>query len=337
MPDEVLKYLRRTSRRMLGRRAIEAAGLGVIVGGLAAAAGQIVFWIGGRPHRAAGILILAAGLLAGAIVALIKGVSLRQAARYVDSRAALDERLTTAVELASAGDRSPAAQCVYAQASEAARSAEASAVSLWVRGRVTAAGAMLAVLLCGALLMLPQRRSIGDQIIDSLGRISPEAVKALAEEFARAARTAEANAPLLARGAEAIRKKDARALAAILADLQRRGVRLVRIVRPEVLTVVTAGGSDANGSAGTRPAVPSSKHPQRYAGGPVHVWDPLYDKLNSARRSTTQRGGGEDPPPVVSYNDAWSAARLRAAGALKTSSIPPEYRRMVRDFFSDLQ
>ncbi len=112
MPDEVLKYLRRTSRRIGACRVIEAAGLGVIVGGLAAAGGQIVFWLAGRPHRAAGIMILAAGLLAGAIVALIKGVSLRQAAGYVDSRATLDERLTTAVELAAAGDSSPAAQYV---------------------------------------------------------------------------------------------------------------------------------------------------------------------------------------------------------------------------------
>jgi len=337
MPDEVLKYLRRTSRRILLRRAIEAAGLGVIVGGLAAAAGQIVFWMAGRPHRAAGIMILAAGLLAGAIVALIKGVSSRQAARYVDSRAALDERLTTAVELAAAGDRSPAAQCVYAQAARAARSAEASAVSLWVRGRVTAAGAMLAVLLCGALVMLPQHRGAGERIINALGGMSPEAVKALAEEFARAARAADANAPLLARAAKATRQKDARVLAAILADLRRRGVRLVRIVRPDVLALATAGGSDANGSVETRPAPPSTTGPNRYAGGPVHVWDPLYGKFNSGRRSTTQTAGTDDPPPVVNYSDAWTAARLRAAGALRTGSIPPEYRRMVRDFFSDRQ
>ena len=337
MPDEVLRYLRRTSRRILGRRAIEAAGLGVIVGGLAAAAGQIVLWMAGRPHRAAGIMILAAGLLAGAIVALIKGVSLRQAARYVDNRAALDERLTTAVELAAAGDRSPAARCVYAQAAEAARCAEASAVNLWVRGRVTASGAMLAVLLCGTLAMLPQRRGADEQIIDALAEMSPEVVRALAEEFARAARAADANAPLLARAVEATKQKDARALAAILADLRRRGVRLVRIVRPEVLARATAGGSDANGSAETRPAAPSTGGPDRYAGGPVHVWDPLYDKFNPGRRSTTKPAGIDDPLPVVSYGDAWSAARLRAAGALRTSSIPPEYRRMVRDFFSDRQ
>ena len=335
MPDEVLGYLRRTSRRILARRAIESAGLGVIVGGLLAAGGQIVLWTAGQPHRIAGIMILAAGLLAGVIVAIIKGVSLRQAARYVDNHASLDERLTTVVELAAAGDSSPAAQCVYAQASEAARSAEASTVNLWVRGRVTASGAMLAVLLCGTLAMLPQRRGADERILDGLGGMSPEAVKALAEEFARAARAADANAPLLARGAEAIRQKDARALAEILADLQRRGVRLVRIVRPDVLALATAGGSDANGSVETRPAASPRVGAARHAGGPVHVWDPLYSKFGPGQRSTTQGARIDDPLPVVSYGDAWSAARLRAAGALRTSSIPPEYRRMVRDFFSD--
>ncbi|MDP6636760.1 MAG: hypothetical protein QGG42_17815 [Phycisphaerae bacterium] len=335
MPDEVLKYLRRTSGRILRRRAIEAAGLGVIVGGLVAAAGQIAFWMAGRPHRAAGIMILAAGLLGGVIVALIKGVSPRQTARYIDKRAALDERLTTAVELAGAGDVSPAAQCVYAQAAEAARSPAAAGVNLWVRGRATAAGAMLAVLLCGALVVLPQRRSVEERIVDALVEMSPEAVKALAEELARAARAADANAPLLERAARATRQRDARALADILDDLRRRGVRLVRIVRPDVLALATAGGSDANGSADTRPATAPSTGSSRYAGGPVHVWDPLYERFTAGRASTTQRAGTEDPPPVVSYEDAWSAARLRAAGALRTSSIPPEYRRMVRDFFSD--
>jgi len=337
MPDEVLRYLRRTSRRILVRRAIEAAGLGVIVGGLVAAVWQVAFWTAGRPHRAAGMMILAAGLFGGAIVALIKGVSSRQAARYVDNLAALDERLTTAVELASAGDSSPAAQCVYAQAAEAVASDEVSAVSLWVRGRVTAAGAMLVVLLCGALAMLPQRRGADERIIDALGRMSPEAVKALADEFARAARDAETDAPLLARAVDATRQRDTRALAAILDELRRRGVRLVRIVRPEVLALATAGGSDANGSVDTRPAAPSLGGPDRYAGGPVHVWDPLYEKFNPGRRGADQGTESDDPAPVVSYGDAWSAARQRAAGALRTGGIPPEYRRMVRDFFSDRQ
>ena len=337
MPDEVLKYLRRTSRRILARRVIETAGLGVIVGGLVSACGQILFWTVGLPGRTAGIMILGAGFLCGVVAALMKGVSLRHAARYVDNLASLDERLTTAVELADAGDRGPAAKCVYAQAGVAVRSGEVASVSLWVRGRVTAAGAMLAVLLCGSLMMLPQRRSADEQILDALAQMSPEAVKALAEEFARAAAEADANAPLLARAANAARQKDARALGAILADLRRRGVKLVRIVRADVLALATAGGSEGDGSSTTRPAESVSRHSPEHAGGPVHVWDPLYAKFNPGLRSGARPAGIDDVPPVISYGDAWSAARLRAAGVLRTSSIPPEYRRMVREFFSDRQ
>ena len=336
MPDEVLKYLRRTSRRILTCRVIEAAGMGVIVGGLASACGQILFWMAGSPDRAAGIMILGAGLLSGTVAALIKGVSPRHAARYIDRLASLDERLTTAVELADAGDSSPAAQCVYAQAGVAARSSEAAAVSLWVRGRVTAAGAMLAVLLCGSLMMLPQRRGVDEQILDALAQMSPEAVRALAEEFARAAAdAADANAPLLTRAAKATKRKDARALAAILADLRRRGVKLVRIVRADVLALATAGGADANGAADTRPAEPEPIHSPGHAGGPVHVWDPLYAKFNPGLQSTTEPAGVDGRPSVVSYSDAWSSARLRAAGALRSGGIRPEYRRMVREFFSE--
>jgi hypothetical protein len=327
--------LRRASRRILARRVIENAGLGVVVGGLAASSSQIVLWLAGTPHRTAGIIILLVALLGAAVAALMKGVSLRQAARYIDSRAALDERLTTAVELAAVADSSPAARCVYAQASQAAGSVEAARINLWVRGRVTAGAAVLAVLLCGATTMLPQSRSADERILDALAQMSPEAVKALAEEFARAAQTAEADAPLLARAARAVKRKDARALAAILDDLRRRGVKLVRIVSPEVLAVATAGGSDGHGASATRPASPESVRIAGHAGGAVHVWDPLYDKLGLPHRSTTRTAVVDNPPTAVRYRDAWYAARLRAAGALRGGGIPPEHRRMVREFFSD--
>jgi hypothetical protein len=335
VPDEVLKYLRRISRRILVRRVIETAGLGVIVGGLVSACVQVLLWTVGTPGAAVGIMILAGGFLGGAAVAIVKGVSLRYAARYVDNHAFLDERLTTAVELADAGDRTPAAQCVYAQAGQAVRSSEVAAVRFWVRGRVTGAGAILAVLLCGSLMLLPQRRSADEQILDALAQMSPEAVRALAGEFARAAAEADDNAPTLTRAAKAIEQKDARSLAAILAELKRMGVKVVRVVRADVLASATAGGAEGDGAAETKPATLVSKGLSGHAGGAVHVWDPLYDKFNPGIRSTTEPADVDDPPSAVSYGDAWQAARLRAAGALRSGGIRSEYRQMVREFFSE--
>ncbi|MCP4376641.1 MAG: hypothetical protein GY794_10770 [bacterium] len=331
MPDEVLKYLRRASRRILVQRTIAAAGLGVIVGGLLAVAGQVALWMLGYPHRSVGIIMLAGGLLVGVLVAIIKGVSLHQTARYLDNRGDLDERLTTAFELNTAGDSSPAARCVYTQAEEAVRSGKILPINLWVCNRVVAGGAILVLLLCGTLAMLPQHRGTDEQILDALGQMSPEAVKALADEFARAARRAGDNAPLLTRAATATKRKDVRALTAILADLRRRGVLLRRIVRPEVISLATAGGSNASGAAKVQDPPPSHGDPVRTGGGMVHVWDPLYTKVNSTIAPDTQPAGDA----VVSYTDAWSEARLRAAGSLRSGKIPAEYRRMVRDFFSD--
>ena len=335
LQSEVLRYLRRMSRRMLVRRAIEGAGLGVVVGGLLAAGCQIVLWLQGQPHRSTGIVMLLAGLLGGIAVALVRGVSVRQAARYIDNRAGLDERLTTAVELADAGDTSPAACCVYAQGRAATQAPHVSTINLWVCGRITGGAIMLAVFLYAAAAMLPQYRSPGQRIINALGEMSPEAIKALSDEFARAAREAEADAPLLVRASKAARQKDARALAAILADLKRRGVKLVRIVRPEVLALATSGGGDGDGNTATQPAVSPPDHRSAAAGGPVYVWDPLYDELRLDRSPTTRGAGTDDPAATVTYNDAWSAARLRAAGALRTGGVPSEYRAMVREFFSD--
>jgi hypothetical protein len=323
------------SRRILIRRAIEGAALGVIVGGLLAAACQIVLWLLAQPHRGAGIMTLLAGLLGGVAVALIKGVSVRQAARYIDNRAGLDERLTTAVELADAGDTSPAACCVYAQGRDAAESRDVSAISLWVRGPVTGGAIILAVFLYAAAAMLPEYRTPGQQILHDLGDMSPEAVKALSGEFVRAAGQANADAPLLIRASKAVGQKDARALAAILDELKRSGVELVRIVRPEVLALATSGTGDGAGTATTQAADSNPDHRSAAAGGTVHVWDPMYAKFNPDRSPTTRGAGVDDPSSAVTYNDAWSAARLRAAGALRTGGVPSEYRAMVRQFFSD--
>jgi len=337
VPDKLLEYLRRTSRRILLRRLVENAVVGAIVGGLLAAGCQFALWSIGIPHRITGASVVLASMLIGVLAAVIRGVSMRQAARYVDNLAALDERLTTAVQLARAGDRSPAAMCVYAQAGRAARSDRAAGVNLWIRGRVTVGAAILALFLCGAAAMLPQRRGVNEQVIDALAGMSPEAVKALAAEFARAAQATESDSPLLARAAKATEHKDARVLASVLADLERRGVKLVRILRPEVLALATSGGSDASGGAETQPAISKSPSPIRVAGGVVHVWDPIYDKLGSGRSPAAKTPAPAVPQAAVRYSDAWSAARLRASESLRTGSIPHEYRAMVRDFFSDRQ
>ena len=168
-----------------------------------------------------------------------------------------------------------------------------------------------------------------------LAGMSPEAVRALAGDFARAAAAADDNAPTLTRAAKAIEQKDARSLAAILAELKRRGVKLVRVVRADVLARATAGGAEGDGAARTRPAEPVFRRPSVGAGGAVHVWDPLYDKFNPGIRSTTEPADVDDHPSAVSYGNAWSSARLRAAGALRRGGIRSDYRQMVRDFFSE--
>jgi len=320
---------------MLLLRIAEAVGVGIVISGLAASVVQIVLWAMGIPHRGIGGMVFVSGAVIGAAAAIFRGVSVRRAAMFMDLRAGLDERLTTAAELAVTGDQTPAARCVYAQAVQAARSPGTGDVSLWVRTRVTAAAAMLAVLLCGALAVLPQRRGAAGRIVDALPEMSDEAIEALAREFARAATAGDADAELLAGAAAATRRKDVQTLAQILADLRKRGVKVVRIVGPDVLAMATSGGSDAGGTAATRPASSPSHRPEdRHAGGMVHVWDPLYGKVGAGTATRPSDGNGT-PPPVVTYNDAWSLARARAADALKTATIRPQYRKMVRDFFSE--
>ncbi|MDP7637790.1 MAG: hypothetical protein QF577_09630 [Phycisphaerae bacterium] len=329
---DVLRYLRRVSRRVLLRRMIESAGLGVILAGLASAAVQAVCWAAGWPHRSITVVLVPLGAIVAAVWALVRGVRPGETAAIVDRRAGLDERLTTAGELAQSGCEDAAARCVYAQMLEAVGSVRLGRVSLWRRTRRTAGAAVLVVLLCAAVAMLPPRRGAAERIGDSLGGLPQAVRKELARALAEAGTDRPQHGRLLAEAARAVEVKDAETLRRILNDLEARGVKVRRIIGPDVLARAAGagGGEDATGVARSRPAAGGGN-----GGGVVRVWDPLYAKVAAEGPPSGDRGDGVGETPMVPYEDAWAAARRRAAEALVGDTVPAEYRRMVREFFAE--
>jgi len=109
-------------------------------------------------------------------------------------------------------------------------------------------------------------------------------------------------------------------------------VKVRRIIGPDVLARAAGagGGEDATGVARSRPAAGGGN-----GGGVVRVWDPLYAKVAAEGPPSGDRGDGVGETPMVPYEDAWAAARRRAAEALVGDTVPAEYRRMVREFFAE--
>ena len=334
-------------RRVFALRAPQAGGLAVL--GLAAGifgGGAIVTgaWRGAGP--AVGAIVLLAGAAAGgAILRLVRGVSVHEAAEFLDARAGLDERLGTAVERALDDPHGPLDEAVCAQALEILRRQRPQRRPMWRRTRATGAALLLMVLSCATLVLLGARGQgpppVGSaELARALQGLSPEQRARVADSFRRAAASAEdAVAADLLRTATVVRLAGRRELERVLEKLRQAGLRPVSIVPRDLLLAAgidpAAGGSgDEAGrkSSGGGRSQPPPRHRGPGAADPpkssrVAVYHPGEDVPESA---TPSAGGGHWVP----FAGAWATARVRAADALARGEVPARYRRIVRAFFA---
>ncbi|MBS3733296.1 MAG: hypothetical protein KGY99_00020 [Phycisphaerae bacterium] len=241
-----------------------------------------------------------------------RGADVRRAATWVDRRAGLSERLSTAAELVGQPDE-PAAQCVRRQALQAARSDAAQRVSFWRRTRATAGALGLAMLLAAAVALLPAAvREDGDSAppVAKQPPRTPEPARVVAPEAKlsreRFAGMSVAERRALARGlrrrAEAARDPKRAAALRQAAKAAERGDYA------ELVRQLERGGAEAvRLSSGTQDAAGDN------AGSPT-------------------------VKPPMTVDDApganWQAARRRAERALRgTGNVPEEYRAVVRAFY----
>ena len=351
-------FLHGTARRLLWARTVEAAAGAATAAGLVAAALELVWLLAtavGRPlpvGRWQILLVVPAAAAIGALARLIRGVSLHQAAAFMDVRGGLQERLTTALELAEAGGPEESMRH-YAcwQALRAAQASQAAQASPWrSRSQRFAAPLTLTLLACVVLALLggdgrgtsprdlaarlaavprDQRQALSADLRQAAGEAGQDSQ--LAAELLQAADVVEVGdsdrlAALLPSLQEAARSSPGRALSAVgelLAALKRAGAGV-------------AGKADGEGPGGSQPSVKPNggDGPRRPAPAAVNVYDPLYKPPPSGPE------GGEGLPatsagaePLVPYADAWAAARARADQALRQGQVPAQYTNLVRDFF----
>jgi hypothetical protein len=298
------------------------------------------------PRALLPVIILPAGAVAGAAAALSRGVSLRAAAAYLDMRAGLFERLSTAAELAESEHRdAPAARFLYGQALDAVGKSGLPGRLLWRRTRATPGVLGLVVILCAAMALLPAfeesgvvpRRepvavsrpaamklvrlpaNIDAAGLASLAQMPAERRAVLADALRRAAEaeTDPERAKAMREAAAAVEAGDAASLEKTLEALASAGA------------LVPSAVADALGGPGT--VGPPENLRRRVA-----VYNPAYAAAlagakgpGQAEQAVTPAGQGSVP-----RDDAWAEARRRAQEALAVPRrIPAEYRQLVRDFF----
>lgn len=294
----------------------------------------------GRQTFAAIALVL--GAAAGAAAVLVRGVSIRRAAVYLDERADLSERAATAVELAESPDREkPSSMAVFAQASAALRDLRAQELSMWRRTRATPAALALSVMLCATLALIPAGR--GERVgaaAAALERLSHAERRELSRAFEKASRRS-GDSPIadeLARAATAIEVADADALAEAIEALRKAGFEMARVDAKGLLSGVGAGDSRTGAQAGrdgpSAATAPIAGVPDGHDLPGVRVWDPKYAEVLPDGAPPSAMGAPAGAGGFLTFDAAWSAARERAARAADEGTIPPRYRQLVRDFFA---
>ncbi len=316
------------------------------------------------------ILLVPVAAAAAASVALVRGASLRQVAASADRRAGLRERLSTAWEVAEAKADSAFARAVQQQALATVQRPDLRKLSFWKRTRATSAALGLALL--AAALMLPWEplaspaaiaqqhwqqasRQAGQLLQQQLAGLDPQrlsqdpqlaAALAKLQDIATLLRAPEAGQAAHWRGQvidlEELATSLRRAVASGRLEPQAAGQ-----LRQLIQTLEAAAAEIAEGMGQTAPQYAhgpgqadtegtSLPSPQP-AGGYATVYNPSYAELTSTASAPTP---GEAPPvapaaPVqMPYEQAWDAARRRAAEALRAQAVPARYRQLVRDYFS---
>ncbi|NIA21194.1 MAG: hypothetical protein GWP05_04300, partial [Anaerolineaceae bacterium] len=124
---EIVRTLRQVRRRLMTVRAIESGlslmlyGAGLAVVAVAASALFYSILPEWYPWPWAPMVLVPLAFVIGLVLRLARPVTLRDAAIYLDRRAGLKERVSTAYELSREGDNSPLAGLVYGQALEICR------------------------------------------------------------------------------------------------------------------------------------------------------------------------------------------------------------------------
>lgn len=342
--------------RQKGRRVLSPAWPAVASGVALAALGAWAIeagWFLYLPKAAVAGVGVVLGAVLGAGGALARGVTLRQAAAWLDAKGGLRERLSTAAEWLTSETPAPdSARAVYAQALKAVQDRRPQEAPLWSRTPAVLAALGLALAACLAAAMLPDFGSgaaAGDihQFSQSVAAMTPAQRAELADAFRRAAERA-ANDPAVAeqlrQAALTVEVKDAAELERLLKKLQEAGYVPLGPVPAPLLAAAgltpkaTPTTGESQGVTKTPEPIPSTRtanvsDSNAASGGYVRVYDPLY-RPTAVAPAADGNSATVSSRPMAPFSEAWARARARASAAAAGGTVPPAYRRLVRDFFA---
>lgn len=331
-PPRFQRLVRAARRRWIVCRAVEAAGIGALVGAMGAILlTPILIWRASPAHPVVAIS-LGAGALAGFLFSLTRRPGLLATAIEIDRQLGLHDLLGTAQ--AGSENRDEWMTTVLGLADERCRSIAPSALVLRRLGSRAWGGIGLGVALSIVLGMLSASPTVPHAVAVETNDSRWQPPTAL--DGPRTQPFADLSAPAR-RSPDA--SSDSHDDVASDQPADRPDVGTAQNIRSD-----GAGSSDGRGSGSQGSSEPRrTANPAREAasggrtapgtlasGGTGAAGDGISGAPDATGISA--RANASSPPPWQS--PTWSQSRGRALELLKTDRIPPEYRELVRDYFS---
>jgi hypothetical protein len=289
--------------------------------------------------RAGGIV--AVGAAVGPLPALLKGVSVRQAAVWLDRQLGTKDRIATAVEkLQTDAPLTDETELIVTQADRSAEAGSPPGRAYWRRTRVTAAltGLALAVsVLAGVLAGPPESDEFTTRLALVADRLERAQRREIATAMRNAARSADPDKARLLREAAIVMvdAEDRDRLAKLLEELRRRGYDVREDVPRQVLEALAKMGGDGDAASATgtdddRSRTDIETDPNESDGPGRLVFSPTAGEDNPTDANAATRAIRPEPLP---WEQAWSRARQRAADALTGGRVPPRYRELIERYY----
>ena len=340
MKSEFESNLRGLARRMLLVRGIEAAGFCAIASGLVSVGVVWVFsWFADIGIISLlPLVMMLIGAFTGAMRVLLRGESLVQVARFLDSRYTLRQHLSTGAELLETSPDSDISACVYNKALADLRFLPPG-INFWILTRRTGFALLLTIAMCGLLAVSVLGAKNKNVKLSKMPAIKRAELERAYRDAAALEQNFRKREHLLS-AADAIKINDESRFDRIVQQLRREGFKLS-------MGQVSSGapGSDGAGSgespsgvkdpnikgSGTDEALSTNAANANGEEFRVLVYDPVYSRDASDSPDFQLRSGLRSVP----LQSAWADACERAASNLRDGKVPTEYRKIIRAFFTN--
>jgi len=341
MKNDFKSNLRGLVRGMLLVRGLEAAGLWATATGLVSV---VVVW-GVSWFVDLGIISLVPlvmmliGGFAGAVWTILRGVDFTQVARFIDSRYALPQHLSTGAELLGNFSNnlnsidSDVSACVYKNGLADLKSLPPR-INFWILTRRTGFALLLTIAMCGLLAVGVLGAEKGNVKLSEISAVK----RAGWERAYRDAAASEQNSrqrEQLVSAADAIKMNDESRFNRIIQQLRREGLEIT-------MGQVSSSGRDSNGpgngesqpdinvkNSGSGKATSRNVENGDQGEFRVLVYDPAYFRGTSESPNFQLRSGLRSVP----LQSAWEDACQKAASDLREGKVPAECRDIIRAFY----